>query len=650
MIGKDIQTPKDLQDDFVKEWFDRLTRGIKRRRREEDRWEHNEKYEDMKQWDGEVGEGDEVTVNKLGSFTRNYRAQVAYNNPSCKLTPKSADGWKPIPVPIAGPGGQPQMDPQTGQVMVREVIPTKAREALIQGILAAPMQDLQQTSGLVTKAGVIGYGVLKTGYAPIFSTAPEPESDQVIPIKDGMLDTSQYQRNRFDNSLIEDDGGRLVTRNSIPIWEDFFVKWVPYRNMIIDPDGGNYWKDHRWVCEEELRVLSDVKADPLFSNTEDLRESGHRVDDDTPEFDYNQEGSDWSSPKDKEEDPQDIVRLFHIYDMLNEEYIVLADGHGTDLRRSPWTELKIVDHPYSDFRPNQLMGEFYPRPIATDLAPINDWYNLSRQQELRAMRASSPKVISRKGVLDTANMDKLTNDEYLSWAEIDHPKNDPLTNAFTVFNPPSLGADTYRNSSMISADFAEVGGMTDEARGKASAETATQVNAMEQYSSGRIGHDRKILAETWRRIFKKLNDYIDANMTKERAVMLQGTDGETFQGLIDLDMIAGDFDVEVDFKEMAEANTAMQSAGRVQIAQIAGQAPFLFTSEPLVRGWLEPYGIEDQNFIDALVQAAQAQMAMLQQQAQPDGPRPEAGAPQNEADAISQAGAGTQVPRMSGAS
>jgi hypothetical protein len=161
--------------------------------------------------------------------------------------------------------------------------------------------------------------------------------------------------------------------------------------------------------------------------------------------------------------------------------------------------------------------------------------------------------------------------------------------------------------------------------------------------------DRKVLAETWRRIFKKLNDYVDANMTKERAVMLQGTDGETFQGLIDLDMIAGDFEVSVDFQEMAEANTAMQAQGRVQIAQIAGQAPFLFTSEALVRGWLEPYGIDDQNFIDALVETAQAQVQMLMQQAQPDGPVPEAGAPGSEAEAISQTGAGTQAPRQSSA-
>ncbi|RLA59651.1 MAG: hypothetical protein DRQ89_13760, partial [Epsilonproteobacteria bacterium] len=90
------------------------------------------------------------------------------------------------------------------------------------------------------------------------------------------------------------------------------------------------------------------------------------------------------------------------------------------------------------------------------------------------------------------------------------------------------------------------------------------------------------------------------------------------------------------------------NAGKTQILQIMGQAPFMFTSETLVRGWLEPFGVKDENFVQAIAEAAQMQMAMLQQQAQPDGPVPEAGAPQNEAQAISQAGAGSQVPRMSG--
>ena len=337
--------------------------------------------------------------------------------------------------------------------------------------------------------------------------------------------------------------------------------------------------------------------------------------------------------------------------MINEEYIVLADGHGKPLRRISWIELKITDHPYSDFRPTQVEGEFYQRPLGSDLYPINEWYNLARKYELRAMQRSTRKSFVRKGTMDVNALEVFTNDEDMAVIELDIQRGVPISDGIEVFSPPPLSADIYRNSAMIAADFAEVAGMTDEARGRATADTATQVNTMEKYSGSRISHDRKILAETWRRAFKKLNDYIDANMTKERAVMVQGTDGETFQALVDLDMIAGDFDVEVDFQEMAQADTAMQATGRAQILQAIGQAPGMFTSDILVRGWLEPFGVKDENFIGAVAEAAQAMVAAIAQQAQPqgEGQVPEAGAPQNEADAISQTAAGQQPLRMSSA-
>ena len=652
MIGEDVRKPKGDKDEAVCRLFDQLSRGIKRRKREERRWEHVEKFEDMKQWAGEEGSFDEVTVNKLGSYIRNYRAQVTYNDPRVKLTPKTSDGWEPIPVPVAGPGGQPKLD-ANGQVLVREVVPAKAREALLNDIVSAPMQHIQQTSGLLTKSGVLGWGCLKAGYRPVFETALEPDGDQVIPIRDNKLDLSQFQRNRFDGSLMEDDSGRLITRNSVPIWEDFFICWVPYRNMIIDPDGGNYWDDHQWVAEEEVRSLKSVKADPLFKNTEDLKPSGMAKDeDDDLSFNWDANGSDWSEEKeDPEKSDRKVVRLFHIYDLVNERYIVLADGHGKALRDVPWTEIKIVDHPYSDFRPNQILGEFYPRPLGTDLAPINEWYNIARQMELRGMKRSTRKILARKGVLDSVGMDRLTDDEDMAWVELDIMGHQNLTDAFVAFNPPPLSEAIYANSARIAQDFAEVGGMTDEARGASTADTATQVSVMEAYSGTRIEHDRKILAECWRRIFKKLNDSIDANMTRERAIMVQGADGQVFQALVDPDMIAGDFDVDVDFEEMAPPNTAQQAAGRAQIAQIAGQAPHLFMSEALVRGWCEPYGIKDGNFIKALAEASQMQMQMLMMQGQQaPGPVPEAGEPESEADAIAQTGAGTQTPRMQGAS
>jgi hypothetical protein len=326
----------------------------------------------------------------------------------------------------------------------------------------------------------------------------------------------------------------------------------------------------------------------------------------------------------------------------------LADGHGEYLRDDEMP-LGITDHPYSDFRPNEVMGEFLPRPIATDLVPLNQWYNMAKQAELQAMQKSAGKVFVRKGSFDTDAADAFSSNEHLAFVELDIKQHEELARHILPYTPPNLSDTVYRGAAAAANDFDEVGGISEAGRGHSGSSTATEASITESYSGSRIDFDRKVLAECWRRIAKKLNDSIDANMTKERAVQLVGDDGQVFTALVDRDMIAGDFDVEIDVEDMAQPNTAMQNAGKTQVMQIAGQAPWMFTDEALARGWLEPYGVKDQNFIDALVESAKAQMEMMMMQATPPGPSAESDAPTSEAQAISQDAAGMQARNMQGA-
>jgi hypothetical protein len=95
---------------------------------------------------------------------------------------------------------------------------------------------------------------------------------------------------------------------------------------------------------------------------------------------------------------------------------------------------------------------------------------------------------------------------------------------------------------------------------------------------------------------------------------------------------------------MTPTNPAQSAALKQQMWTTLGQTPFLASNEILARGILEDVGIKDENFIQALVQAAQMQIAMLQAEAQPTVP--ESDAPQSESQAISQTGAGSQQRSM----
>lgn len=658
MIGDSVKKPNG-GDDFLVSLFEDLDRGIRRRDQEMKRWEYNEKFDDLNQWGGEglrKGMGDECTINKVASYIRNYRAEVAYNDPRVKLTPKTSAGWEPILVPVVGPDGTPKMG-SDNRPIVKRVVPAKAREALINGILSSPEQNLQMTSGLFTKAGIIAIGYLKVVYNPIYETEPEKEDKQVIPLtEDGKLDLSGFEKNRVTGALVR-DGNRFVERRDIPVWEDFTIRWVPYKNMIIDPDGGTYWSDHSWVAEEEIKTVKQVKDDPLYENTKDLKASGRR-ESDIPRDNSSPEGGTWSDARGGEDSDNDkLVRLFHIYDMDRQRYYLLADGHDKMLRDVSWVELGIVDHPYVDFRPSLgTDGEFYQRPIVSDLVPIAQTRNTLSQMVTRAGESSTRKVFLKKSKFDTFDLEKFQSNEDLEVIAIDCKNNERLSDVILPYTPPNPTPILLQAIQMLDADFNEIGGMSGQWRGKADADTATESSIINTHDMSRAGHDRKILSESWRRAFKKKNDNLDRWMTKPRAVQLQGEDGEAFTALIDPNMIAGDYDVDVDFQEMAPPNTAMQNAGKIQIMQLVAQNRWLAKKPEVMRELAEPYGIKSENFFrgitEAVLEEERREMEMLQMQLQlkqqAQQKKPASSPPTSEAQAISQSAAGQQVPRMSG--
>ena len=640
MIGKDVKQFDGDADKGVRWWFTQLDRGIRRRRKENDAWDRNEKFANGKHWEKDFGSGDQVMVNKVRSYINTHRASVAYKNPRAKFKPRTPAGYRTMEVPVMAAGGGPERDPATGAIMTRTILPYKARERLFNDIISQPLFGLTETIDRVDQAAILAYAAAATGYRPIFETAPKKDGEQKIGVNpDGSLDISEYVPDPVDPRLpMKDDDGRLIRKSQIPVWEEWYIDWISYWNIIIDPDGENDFMQHRWVAIEQVRYLDDVKADPLFKNTKDLQETGDYADDE-----HRAKYESWLEGED-EEDKAKLVRLFHIYDFIKDRYLVLADGHGKALRDDV-TPLGITHSPLSILRYQEVLGEFYPHPKASDLVPINQWYNNSRRLEYIGAKHSLRKPLVIEGTFDDANLEKLSNDvdmEIVYYKNNAYPNQSPLE----VFSPPPVSGDIFAASAAASMDFDEMAG-SPEARGKATSDTATQSNNLQAGENARNIYERIQMRNFILVLFKKLNDSIDANMTVARAVQIEDEDGYAFTALVDKDMIAGDFDIEIDVQEMAPSDNAQMAANRVQLLQMSGSFPHQFSDPVRARGWCELFNIYDENFISSIVQGAQMQIQamMVEMQAK----MPEAPPPKDEADAISQSGAGSQVPAMQGA-
>ena len=169
MLGNKVTELTGSADKDVMWWFHEIDRGIRKRKDQLEMWKKVEKFEDMYQWDGKRGSGEQATVNKMGSFFRTRRAVLGYNNPRAVFTPRTADGYQEIPVPQVGPDGTPLLDEQ-GQVVVKPVLKYKACEALFNNIVEQPLFGMQGTMTRLIKAGDMSYGVLKSWFVPTMET------------------------------------------------------------------------------------------------------------------------------------------------------------------------------------------------------------------------------------------------------------------------------------------------------------------------------------------------------------------------------------------------------------------------------------------------------------------------------------------------
>ena len=330
---------KELGDgatELVRLWNHELARGIQRREKEEPFWDFNESFENMEQYwdvrDGKVaglrpGQGDETTINKVGAYIKDKRAALAFKNPRAKYIPRKAAGYTPVPVAVMGPDGTPQKDDQ-GQVVVKMVQPFKLREALINDIISHPDFGFARTITRVSKNSEIGYGAAIVRYVPEFETPLKKKSEETAVLgEDGLVDFSDFHTSEVDGLPLEDDDGELVRKDQIPVWEQWSIDSVSYRKLILDPDGEEDFKYHRWIAMEVIRPLDEVKKDPLLKNTRDLGENN----DCYYEEDYNRDMSDRLLDTEQLKSKVKRVRLFYIFDMVNDRMIILSDGHPKEL-------------------------------------------------------------------------------------------------------------------------------------------------------------------------------------------------------------------------------------------------------------------------------------------------------------------------------
>lgn len=625
-----LKTVTKHDDPEIAFWFDRLERAHKAL--EEDgafrRWDTNIEFEDAHHYGNkdEEDDDDQITVNKVGTYTRKTVATICPKRPSAVIRLRNDLDAGPVEV----------MDRATGQMI--QPFGDTPKERVAENLLNAVTQDIPfgffSTLRRSAKNGILTMGIGKGGYAPEFANEPDETEQQLKVGKDGSIDYSAYEVDPATGMPMRDpETDRLILKNGGLIRESFFAECVSPYDMLFDPDGGPDFHSHSWVAMKVVRSLASVKADKNLKNTADLQPTGLSI------FDRREDKNDslTEDAVDSTYDTDDLrercknVTLFEIFDFDMKQLIVLAEGHGKWLRKVPIPT--YIDHsPYVFFRPIERPDKFIPRPVATDIVPLNKEYDESRNQQMTARRHADRIVLVDPAVIkneDQRTKLRATGDMRIIEIEgLSSMVADPIR----ILVPPSINPAVFGDSQQTARDFDESGLQAAESRGMSSSRTATGVDAITMATG--IGDDdlRNLFAEFIREFYAKLWGCIRANMRMPMAISVTGRDGKPFTGTITREMIDFDFVVDVDVTEMMPRNSNTERSQFVSLMQgVPELLPEVLSDPAGCAAVLDMWQMRNVAVRDAFVKGAQnivkrreAEMAAMQAQAQ-GGPQGSAG-------------------------
>lgn len=182
----------------------------------------------------------------------------------------------------------------------------------------------------------------------------------------------------------------------------------------------------------------------------------------------------------------------------------------------------------------------------------------------------------------------------------------------TAIQDAPLDQQGYMEIGYLEKDLIDVlGGSFQEARGIAGAESATQASIMDKRLEMKEGDAMSMVVDFVTTIAKKLDQLVQANITRDEAVKVSGPQGE-YWSLVqqeDYQDIAGEFQYSVNAGATIPRLPEMERAQWMAFLTLLSQFPQLMLSDNLMKHMAEMHHIEDEAMLQQLRSIAQRMMS-----------------------------------------
>jgi len=292
----------------------------------------------------------------------------------------------------------------------------------------------------------------------------------------------------------------------------------------------------------------------------------------------------------------EIVVFWEIYDIDNKKWITIAESGQIPV--SPLEKLPpgIEDHPFAVLRFTLRDDSPYPVPPLSQGIDISKEYNRARS-DIQKHRKRFNRKYKATGPWEESELSKLESGEDGTivkaemGGDIDAIKDAPL-------DPMRYSELSYLKMEMIEM----FGGSTDEARGIAGADSATQAGILDKRLEVKEGDAMSQVIDFTTDIARKLDMLVQVHIDEDSAVSISGPEGKFWEmvRVEDYQDIQGEFEYTVNTGATLPQLPQMERASWQAFLQFLSNAPQFMLSPQLMKRAAEMHHIEDEQMLDEL--------------------------------------------------
>jgi hypothetical protein len=455
--------------------------------------------------------------------------------------------------------------------------------------------QLKQKARLSIQDAHFSYGVVKTHFSADRKENPEAGnpmlSEENIP-------------------LMNETGEVIMEPDVIPVDERYHITRIHPDDFLWDEDSGPLPDSWKWLAQCIRMTFEDASKDsriPKSALAKIKNKSAGLTKDD--EFEARQERkkgdirgrSEQSTFTAVDKKQDDLLEFWEIYNLKTKTWSLIVIGGETPIIDDEPLPKGIEEHPFSILRFTYRDDSPYPiPPVSQGLDPQRE-YNISRSQLLTHRKRFNRKYLA------TGNWDDIELSKLESGEDGTIVKGMMGTDIKPIADAP-LDQQRLMEIGYLNRDMIELlGGSTDESRGIAGADSATQAGILEKRLEVKEGDAMSQVIDFTKSIAKKLDQLVQANITRDEAIRVSGPQGEFWEMVRsgDYEEINGEYEYDVNVGATVPLMPQMERASWQAFLGLLANFPHLLTQKHLLTRMAEMHHIEDEAMINDLVTLGQ---------------------------------------------